>query len=256
MIKIDLEKKQPIQELSAVIQGEGSLMGIPHLLIRLSGCRLRCQFADSFCDTWMSSWKPRKGTFSLQDVIDFSEKFSHISHVFITGGGPTLHKELLPELVELCKNLQLYVTIETEGSEYVDTGADLISLSPKFSNSTPRVGSIKPWDGSLVTEKDKDQHEKWRRNYPAMKALIERQIVLNRDFQLKPVISTPEDLEELKYLQATLSIPNHKVWLMPEGTEDELLQKKRQWLFDICIKEGYNYTDRLHIIAYGNIEGV
>ena len=130
MSEIDLTKTQPIQEISRVIQGEGLLMGIPHILIRLTGCKLRCQFAESFCDTWYASWKPEKGRFTLQDVIDFCETNNHVRHVFITGGGPTMHKKLLPQVVDICKNMQLFVTIETEGSEFVETNADLISLSP------------------------------------------------------------------------------------------------------------------------------
>ena len=46
------------------------------------------------------------------------------------------------------------------------------------------------------------------------------------------------------------------VWLMPEGLVEEELRKRRVWLMDICQKQGYNYSDRLHIIAYGDIRGV
>ena len=40
---------------------------------------------------------------------------------------------------------------------------------------------------------------------------------------------------------------------MPEGVTDEQLQKTRKWLFDVCVKEGYRYSDRLHIIAFGDV---
>ena len=61
----------PINEMYTCLQGEGKLMGVPHILIRVTGCRLRCQFADSFCDTPYSSWKPEKGRFTYDDVRDF-----------------------------------------------------------------------------------------------------------------------------------------------------------------------------------------
>lgn len=256
MEEIDLFKTRPIQELSAVIQGEGSLMGVPHLLIRFTGCKLRCQFKDSFCDTWYASWKPEKGGFSLSDVFDFIYSYPHIKHVFITGGGPTLQKELLPQVVDICRSEGLFTTIETEGSEYVETQADLISLSPKFANSTPIPGTEKPWGGGIVTEKEKEQHEKWRTNYTAMNLLINNQVNQGHDWQLKPVISSKEDIEELKKLQEFLDVPNNKVWLMCEGIEDKQLQKNRQWIMELCIAEGYNYTDRLHVIAYGDKRGV
>ena len=190
-------KVLPINEMYTCLQGEGKLMGVPHILIRVSGCRLRCQFADSFCDTPYSSWKPEKGKFTYQDVDKFFEKHPHIHHTMITGGGPTLHGEMLQKLCEIAKKRYHHITIETEGSEFVSTMGDLISLSPKLSNSTPKPGTTMPFTGKIVTEKDKEKHEKWRCNYEAMKQLIEH----HPDYQLKPVISSEEDLEEVKELQ-------------------------------------------------------
>ena len=103
-----------------------------------------------------------------------------------------------------------------------------------------------------VTEKDKRQHEKWRCNYDAMEKLIHN----HADYQLKPVVSCEEDLVEIDYIQDRLDIPNDKVWLMPEGLTPEQLNERRVWLMGLCEKEGYNFTDRLHIIAYGDKRGV
>ena len=144
------------------------------------------------------------------------------------------------------------ITIETEGSEFVQTVGDLISLSPKLSNSSPQPGSYMPYAKRKVTQKDLQQHEKWRCNYKAMKQLI----TLHPDYQLKPVISNEKDLDEVKELQHILDIPNNKVWLMPEGLVVEQLNERRRWLMELCTEQGYNYTDRLHIIAYGDERGV
>ena len=46
------------------------------------------------------------------------------------------------------------------------------------------------------------------------------------------------------------------VWLMPEGILSEQLNERRVWLMKICEEQGYNYTDRLHIIAFGDVRGV
>ena len=59
----------PINEIYACLQGEGKLMGVPHILIRVTGCRLRCQFANSFCDTPYSSWSPEKGKYGAIDKV-------------------------------------------------------------------------------------------------------------------------------------------------------------------------------------------
>ena len=93
------DKIIPINEIYTCLQGEGKLTGVPHILIRVTGCRLRCQFSNSFCDTPYSSWSPEKGKFTYDDIDQFYTDNSHIKHTMITGGGPTLHRELL---VDLC----------------------------------------------------------------------------------------------------------------------------------------------------------
>ena len=152
----------------------------------------------------------------------------------------------------LAKGFDHYITIETEGSEAVGTCADLISLSPKLSNSTPRPGTWMPYLNRTVTEQDKEKHEKWRCNYEAMRLLLD----LHPDYQLKPVISEEKDLEEVKELQKELGVPNKKVYLMPEGINKEQVESRRKWLSELCQKEGYNFTDRLHILIYGDQRGV
>ena len=69
-------------------------------------------------------------------------------------------------------------------------------------------------------------------------------------------MSCEEDLTEVDYIQDILDIPNDKVWLMPEGLTQEQLNERRVWLMELCEQEGYNFTDRLHIIAYGDKRGV
>ena len=249
---MDYNKNQPLGEAYTCLQGEGKYIGIPHILIRVTGCRLRCQFSNSFCDTPYASWKPEKGKYTLNDVIKFYEDNPHIKYTMITGGGPTIHPKLLQELCIIAADYGHITTIETEGSEFVQTIADCISLSPKLSNSTPVPGTWMPFINREVTEKDRERHEKWRKNYDAMKKLINN----HSDYQLKPVISNEQDLDEVEDLQNRLNIPNDNVWLMPEGLVEKELNKRRRWLMELCQNNGYNFSDRLHIIAYGDKRGV
>lgn len=250
MLNMDYSKIQPIIEIYTCLQGEGRDTGKPMILVRMSGCRLRCQFSDtSFCDTAYASWKPDKGQYTLNDVVKIIRDNPQIKHLLITGGGPTLNPTLLTELVNIGNELGKYVCIETEGSEFVQTRADFISLSPKLANSSPRIGTKLPFDNErLVTEKDFAQHEKWRRSYDAMERLISQ----HKDYQFKPVITCEADLLEVRHLIKILSIPPQKVWIMPEGTTSEELDKNRKWLVDVCIREGWNFTDRLHVTIFGN----
>lgn len=247
----EYSKKQPILEMYGCLQSEGKFTGIPHILIRTTGCVMRCQFSDTdFCDSHYTSWSPEKGKFNLNDVINFYKNHPKIKHTMITGGSPTMHKDLLRDLCHIAKSYGHYVTIETEGSKYVGTVADFISLSPKLKNSIPRIGTTTPND-KLVTDKDVNRHEKFRRNYDDMKKMIDS----HADYQLKPVVSSMEDMEEIQYIQEKLNIPNNKVYLMPAGGTAKELEKHRAWLMEYCWEEGYNYTDRIHIVAYGDERG-
>lgn len=253
-------EKIPVIEIYTCIQGEGKYMGIPHIMIRTTGCKLRCQFKDSFCDTPYASWSPEKAKYSWQDLYDFynNRNVQHIKHTVISGGGPTLHRDFLIKVCEwLVKSQGQFVTIETEGSEYVQTDAQFISLSPKLKNSIPKPGIVNPFTDKVVTEEDKKQHLKWYRNTEALEFYMNEHNVMNwKDYQFKFVVSDEDDINEIEELQWELSIPNDRIWLMPEGITDEQLQEKRKMLVEYCVDNGYNYSDRLQIIIYGNQRGV
>ncbi len=242
----------PVNEIYVCLQGEGPLSGVPHILIRTVGCRLRCQFKDSFCDTSFNSWKPEKADKSWDDIIEIYKANPQIKHTLITGGGPTLHPVFIQELAMFAKGRNHIITLETEGSEFVQTICDHISLSPKLTNSIPVIGSVNPYTKQLVITSHVNQHEKYRTNYDAMKQMV----LKHRDTWLKFVISTEEDINEAKAIALKLGVFFDKVYFMPEGVEEEQLREKRKWLFDVCIKEGINYTDRLHILVYGDKRGV
>ena len=93
-------------------------------------------------------------------------------------------------------NEEFLITIETEGSHFVPTDypIGLISLSPKFSNSRPRVGITTPGD-KVVDERFVAQHEKFRLNYEA----IEQTLQFHDDYHYKPVWDgTDENLVEIE----------------------------------------------------------
>src|ERR1022692_2538307 len=55
-----------IAELFYSIQGEGSLVGVPSVFIRTSGCNLRC----AWCDTPYTSWRPEGAEMPLDQIVE------------------------------------------------------------------------------------------------------------------------------------------------------------------------------------------
>ena len=70
----------------------------------------------------------------------------HIKEMMLTGGSPTMHPALVNELTHFANEKDIFITIETEGSHFLPTDypINLLSISPKFSNSIPVEGAILP----------------------------------------------------------------------------------------------------------------
>ena len=65
-------------------------------------------------------------------------------HVVLTGGEPMLFAELIPLAAEL-RGAGKHITIETAGTLYLPVACDLMSISPKLSNSTPSAAQAGRW---------------------------------------------------------------------------------------------------------------
>ena len=251
----DYNKVLPIVELYRCVQSEGSRFGRPTIAVRTTGCTHRCYFGEGgWCDSWYTSIHPEKGTFTFNDIIKIYDENPHIKEMMLTGGSPTMHPKLVNELTHFANERDILITIETEGSHFLATDypLDLISLSPKFSNSIPVLGAVTP-QGAIVDQKMIDQHNKFRLKMDAIKQTLEYHI----DYHYKPVWDgTEEGLAEIESFRVALDIPKHKTFIMPAGdTRDELI-KMYPIVFDMCAEKGYNMTGRDHIIAFDTKRGV
>jgi 7-carboxy-7-deazaguanine synthase len=124
----------------------------------------------------------------------------------LTGGAPTMHPSLVNELTHFANERGIFITMETEGSHFVETDypIGLLSISPKFSNSVPTVGILTPM-GKEVDQKFVDQHNKYRLNIPEIKKMIE----FHSDYHLKPVWDgTEENLAEIEAFRVELGRQN------------------------------------------------
>jgi len=245
----DYNKILPIVELYRCVQSEGSRFGRPTIAVRTTGCTHRCYFGEGgWCDSWYTSIHPEKGTFTFNDIIKIYDENPHIKEMMLTGGSPTMHPALVNELTHFAHDRGILITIETEGSHYVETDypIGLLSISPKFNNSVPVLGAVTP-QGDIVDDRMIKQHNKFRLNYPAITKMIE----FHDDYHFKPVWDgTEENLAQIEGARRFLNIPKDKTYIMPAGDTREELVKMYPLVFDMCAEEGYNMTGRDHIIAY------
>lgn len=225
-----------VSEIFYSIQGEGILAGVPSVFIRLSGCNLRCVW----CDTPYTSWNPEGRDMNLEEIL--SEVGSYgAAHAVLTGGEPMI----FPDSIELTRQLKAagrHVTIETAGTVHQPVAADLMSISPKLANSTPRERESGRWAA---------QHERLRYQPEVLRKLISEY-----PYQLKFVVITPEDLGEIERIIAAIGADASRVVLMPEGTSAETIRERAQWLAELCKRHGFRYSPRLHIDIWGNKRGV
>jgi 7-carboxy-7-deazaguanine synthase len=152
---------------------------------------------------------------------------------------------IAPGIVDLTRRLreaQLQITIETAGTVYAPVACDLMSISPKLSNSTPRERDQGRWVA---------QHDRLRYQPAVLKRLIREYA-----YQLKFVVSSPQDLEEVTGIREELDVPASNVVLMPEGIDREVLRDRALWLAEICKAHGYRFSPRLHIDLWGDRRGV
>ena len=175
-------------------------------------------------------------------IVDQTQTVANGSqHVVITGGEPMLPAEI--EL--LCQHLSecnFHITIETAGTIYRNLKCDLMSISPKLSNSTPGLDRAGRW---------LEKHEQQRH-----RPKIVGQMVAQYDCQLKFVVAEPEDLAEINtYLAEVKGVDRSQVMLMPEGIDQQTLIQRESWLKDICHQEGFTFCQREHIFWYGNKRG-
>ena len=85
-----------ISEIFYSIQGEGTLVGVPSVFVRTSGCNLRC----AWCDTPYTSWEPQGAERGVASIVDEVAGYG-ASHVVVTGGEPMI----APEIEELTEEL-------------------------------------------------------------------------------------------------------------------------------------------------------
>jgi 7-carboxy-7-deazaguanine synthase len=124
-----------VMEIYRSVQGEGTLMGVPTTFVRFFACNLRC----TWCDTKYSWSVKESGTWEVMSPTQVTDEVTRLGarHVVLTGGEPTLQRELVT-FAEFLKRRGHHLTVETNATIYPSLTVPLIdlwSLSPKLTSA-------------------------------------------------------------------------------------------------------------------------
>lgn len=158
--------------------------------------------------------------------------------IVITGGEPLLHHKEALFYEFVCELLArgYEVHFETNGTILVDFEkfpaykSCIFAVSPKLSNSAePRARRLSFAALRSLKQNAKDSFYKF---------------VISAEFDAQPEIAE------------ILAACGGEVYCMPRGADRRELESAAQFCVDFCLKNGYNYSDRLHIRIWGEKDGV
>ena len=205
------------------------------MFLRLATCNLKCRW----CDT-KYTWDWSNFNYATEVVeLDTPELLSKIQsfecpHVVITGGEPLLQQAELEPLIESLAKYGFSFEIETNGTIVPSTNLlryiDQWNVSPKLRTS-----------GNISEER-------------LVPIALQIFAGLPKAF-FKFVIATESDIDEVCSITDQYGIPSEQVLLMPEGRTADALNRKSEWLSQACVKHGFRFTTRLHIILWGDERG-
>jgi len=159
-----------VNEIFYSIQGEGILVGVPSIFLRLSGCNLRC----SFCDTKYSYIQGKE--MSIQAILDKIMKFG-CTNICITGGEPLFQKNAV-KLIETLLQKNYKLCLETNGSISIKKLVGKKSLIISMDIKCPSSGShdqMSMKNISYLSEKDQLKFIiKNKKDYDYAKKILKR----------------------------------------------------------------------------------
>jgi 7-carboxy-7-deazaguanine synthase len=216
------------------IQGEGPSTGRRCGFVRLGRCNQACEWCDE-PQTW--AWDRFDPDAELHEVpvgdVVAAVDAMDVDMVVVTGGEPMLQQHRgLEALLRALKSDGTRIEIETAGTiapAMADGLVDQWNVSPKLANSG------NPLD---------------RRYRPDVLRAFEA----TGRAVFKFVVCEPSDLDEVDAMVAECGLTD--IWIMPEGTDAAILERRAAAWADDVVKRGWNLTTRLHILLWGDRHGV
>ena len=158
--------------------------------------------------------------------------------IVITGGEPMLHHKEALFYEFVCELLArgYEAHFETNGTILVDFKnfpaykSCVFAISPKLSNSA--------------------EPRERRLSFAALRSLKQNAKDSFYKFVISPEFDAQPEIAEI------LAACESEVYCMPCGADRRELESAAQFCVDFCLKNGYNYSDRLHIRIWGEKDGV
>ena len=210
-------------------------MGVPSVFLRLATCNLTCHW----CDT-KYTWDWRNFDYQTEvmeldlDAVKGRIQAFNCSHVVITGGEPLLQQAELEPLVESLADDGHTFEVETNGT-----------IVP----TTAMVRHIGQWNVSPKLRTSGNTSEE-RQIPQALETFAQLP-----EAYFKFVMTGESDVDEVCALRDQYKLSPDRVLLMPEGRTRDALEKKSPWLSEACVKHGFRFTTRLHILLWGDERG-
>jgi 7-carboxy-7-deazaguanine synthase len=101
-----------INEIFYSIQGESTFAGLACVMVRLTGCQMRCRWCDTTYSFYQGQWM------TLEEILDSIQRYA-CPLVEVTGGEPLLQPAVHPLLERLC-DAGYEVLLETGGGLPID----------------------------------------------------------------------------------------------------------------------------------------
>jgi 7-carboxy-7-deazaguanine synthase len=240
--------KIPVMEIfGPTIQGEGMVIGQKTMFVRTAGCDYSCSWCDS-AFTWDGSGK------DLIKQMDADEIWKELvslggdgfSFVTISGGNPALLKNL-SDLIDLLKEKQIKIGVETQGSKWQDWFLDIdeLTISPK------------PPSSEMVTDFD------------ALDLIINnlKRADSSHNVSLKVVVFDDQDYDYAK--KVYFRYPGIPFFLQVGNDDNKTIDNqqlianlllKYEWLIDRVMQDNelkdVKVLPQLHTYIWGNKRGV
>lgn len=215
-----------VSEVFLSLQGEGPSAGTPAHFLRLQGCDVGCHW----CDT-RYAWDFAGGESAATDALwGRLRELGESSLLVITGGEPLEHSDL-PRL--LAEAVERWPRVEVESSGIC---APPLSHPRLFYNVSPKLPSATP---------------RWAETWSHA-----REWAAEPNATFKIVVGDPPDPEQALRLIREHALPRPRVMLMPEGISEDRLRQHGGVVAELCRREGFRMSPRLHIWLWGPRRGV